>query len=445
MTDQRPRRAAGVSRSGLGGTVCSPVHPPARPGLRRPLAWVLVAVVGCAPPPAAPTSSAPKPLPTAVVTVAPVTARTVPRSVAAVGTLSGFEETTLAPKVDGRVLTIHADAGDWVLPGQPLLELDAADYRLDAERARRALDLELAKIDLTALPPAGTAFDPERVPAVRRASLVVENAKRDWDRVEKMGSLSDRERANTLTDFKIAEAARRQAASEVRAALAAARLRQVEVEQAEQRLADATLTAPVPAGWHAWAAAVGPAAVPLRYAVAQRLLSEGEMVRAMPVTNAFKLVLAHALKLKAAVPERYALEVKVGQAVDVRVEAYPGTTFVGRVARLNPTVDPLNRTFQAEVSVPNLDGRLKPGGFARAQVRTRTEQVKTVPAEAVVTFAGVTKVFVVEQGEARAVEVTVGDREKNWLEVVGDLPVGASVATSGFSQLADGSPVRLRE
>ena len=68
-----------------------------------------------------------------------------------------------------------------------------------------------------------------------------------------------------------------------------------------------------------------------------------------------------------------------------------------------------------------------------------------MPAEAVVSFAGVTKVFVVEQGKARAVEVAVGDREKDWLEVVGDLPVGASVATSGFSQLADGSPVKLRD
>jgi multidrug efflux pump subunit AcrA (membrane-fusion protein) len=402
-------------------------------------------LAGCGPAASPTASTAPKPPPTAVVTVAPVTARAVPRSVAAVGTLSGFEEATLAPKVDGRVVAVHADAGDWVLPGQPLLELDSADYRLEADRARRALELELAKIDLKTLPPPGTDLDPEQVPAVRRASLVLENAKRDWDRMEKSGSLADRERATALTDFKVAEAARRQAVSEVRAGLAAARLRQAEVELAEQRLADATLAAPVPAGWSAWAAAVGPAAVPLRYAVAQRLLSEGEMVRAMPVTNAFKLVLAHALKLRAAVPERYAPEVKVGQAVDVQVEAYPGQAFVGRVARINPTVDPLNRTFQAEVSVPNLDGRLKPGGFARAAVRTRTESVKTVPAEAVVTFAGVTKVFVVEGGKARAVEVTVGDREKDWLEVVGDLPVGASVATSGFSQLADGSPVRLRD
>jgi multidrug efflux pump subunit AcrA (membrane-fusion protein) len=407
----------------------------------------LALLAGCGPAPTAtaPTAAGPKPLPTAVVTVAAVQGRTAARAVAAVGTLAGYEEATLAPKVDGRVLAVHADAGDLVYPGQPLLELDTADYRLEVDRARRALDLELAKADLTAMPPEGTPFDPDRVPAVRRATLTLENAKREAERIERTGGVSDRERQAALTEYKVAEAARRQAVSEVKAVIAAARLRQVELEQAQQRLADATLAAPVPAGWAAWAAAVGPAGAPLRYAVAQRLLSEGEMVRAMPVTNAFKLVIAHALKLKAAVPERFGPEVRVGQAVDVTVEAYPGAAFAGRVARVNPTVDPLNRTFQVEVAVPNLDGRLKPGGFARAAVKTRTEAIKTVPAEAVVTFAGVTKVFVVEGDTARAVEVRVGDREKEWLEVVGDLPVGASVATSGFSQLADGSPVRLRD
>ena len=64
------------------------------------------------------------------------------------------------------MLAVHADAGDWVLPGQPLLDLDPTDYRLDADRARRALDLELAKADLTGHA-AGKhrPFDPERVPS----------------------------------------------------------------------------------------------------------------------------------------------------------------------------------------------------------------------------------------------------------------------------------------
>lgn len=418
--------------------------------VNRSFAWLLLVLMaaGCSPPPEAtsPTASSPRPLLTAVVTVAPVATRTVPRAVVAVGTLAGYEDATLAPKVDGRVIAVHADTGDLVLPGQSLLNLDPTDYRLEVARAKRALDLELAKADLTEMPPEGTPFDPERVPSVRRTTLLKENAKRDWDRVEKFGTaVTDQEKATALTNFKVAEATHRHAVSEVRAVIAAARLRKTELDQAEQRLIDSTLSAPVPPGWAAWAAAVGPAASPLRYAVAQRMLSEGEMVRAMPVTNAFRVVLAHALKLRVAVPERYTPEVKIGQTVDVTVEAYPGRVFTGRVARVNPTVDPLNRTFQAEVSVPNLDGRLKPGGFARAAIQTRTDTIKTVPPEAVVQFAGVSKVFLIASDTAKAVEVAVGVREKDWLEVIGDVSVGSRVATSGFSQLADGSPIRLRD
>ncbi|MFO0847075.1 MAG: efflux RND transporter periplasmic adaptor subunit [Gemmataceae bacterium] len=396
--------------------------------------------------PAAPTAAttAPKELPTATVTVAPVTARSVQRTVAAVGTLNGYEEVTVAPKVDGRVVSLHADVGDFVIPGQVLLDLDPTDYKHEVARARRGLELELAKAALTRMPADGQ-FDIEAVPMVRRAALSLDQAKREWDRVEKLPGLSDKERTTALTEFQVADATKKHTLSEVRTVMATARLRQAELDTAEQKLADTKLTCPEPAGWAAWAAAVGPGFAPLRYAVAQRLVSEGEMVRSQPVTNAYKLVIAHALKLRAAVPERFAGEVKVGQTVEVRVDAYPGAVFAGRVARVNPTVDPVNRTFQVEVAVPNLDGKLKAGGFARAAVRTHAETIKTVPPDALVTFAGVTKVFVVADGHAKAVEVRTGGREKDYVEVLGDLPAGASVATSGFSLLVDGSPVKLRD
>jgi RND family efflux transporter MFP subunit len=166
----------------------------------------------------------------------------------------------------------------------------------------------------------------------------------------------------------------------------------------------------------------------------------------MPVTDAFKLVIDTALKMRAAVPERYSASVHVDQPVDIRVEAYPGVVFVGRVTRVNPTVDPQSRTFQAEIAVPNLDGRLKAGGFARAAVRVRTDAgVPTAPPAAVHTFAGVSKVFVIESEKARAVPVEVGARDKDWVELIGDVPPGATVATSGFAQLVDGSPVKVRQ
>ena len=396
-------------------------------------------IVGCGPmPETAPTASnEPAKPPTVTVTVAPLMVRSVERTVVAVGTLSGSEEATLAPKVDGRVVAIHADVGDVVAPGAVLLDLDPTDYRLAVAEAKQGLVVELAKLGLTELPAEG--FDVKGVPAVRRAVVAQEDAVR---RLKVKRDLLARNVASrdefdlAETDLKLAEATTAQAVTEARAVVAAARLRKASLETAEQKLADCRLRAPVPAN--------GGSGV--KYLVAQRLLSEGEMVRSMPVTNAFKLVVADSLELHAAVPERYTPDVKVGQAVEVRVDAYPGAAFAGRVARVNPTVDPQNRTFDVEVMVPNADGRLRCGGFARAAIKVRTDPaVKAVPPQAVTTFAGVTKLFVAAGETAKAIPVEVGTRDRDWWEVVGDVPADARVITSGQSQLVDGSPIKLRE
>lgn len=403
----------------------------------------LVFAAGCLPNGTPPTTASTE-LPTVTVTIAPVQTRSIPRSVTAVGTLNGYEEVTLAPKVGGRIVALPADVGDPVWPGQIVLEIDPTDARTEVERAKRALALELARLDLPKLL-TKDQFKTADVPSVRKAQFAFENAEREYERIKKTGGFSDRESRAAETEYQIALASRNWAVSDANAGLTAAWLKKDELDAAEQKLIDCTLRAPVPTGWAAWAAAVGPGFSPLRYAVAGRMVSEGEQVQSMPVTPAYKLVIDHALKLRAAVPERHAPDIRIGQLVEVRVDAYADRVFPGRVARVNPTVDPLNRTFQLEIAVPNLDGKLKAGGFARAAVRTRTDAaVRTVPPEAVVAFAGVTKVFVIE-GTAKAVEVQVGVREREWVEVIGDLPAGATVATSGFSQLVDGSPVKVRE
>src|SRR5262249_28621625 len=161
-----------------------------------------------------------------------------------------------------------------------------------------------------------------------------------------------------------------------------------------------------------------------------RMVWEGEMVRAMPEKNAFRLVMDQILKLRAAVPEKHAPDVRVGQPVEVRVDAYPDRVFAGVVARVAPTVDSLNRTFQVEIELPTRhpEGRLEAGGFAKAEVLVRTESgVLAVPPGAVVTFAGVTKLFLADGDRAKAVEVRLGQREKDWVEVIGPVPAGAKV------------------
>ena len=88
-----------------------------------------------------------------------------------------------------------------------------------------------------------------------------------------------------------------------------------------------------------------------------------------------ELVIENPLRLWANVPERYTADVKVGQAVRRhRRRRIPGTTFEGKVARINPTVDPASRTFQVEALVPNNRGLLRPGGFAKASIVIERER-----------------------------------------------------------------------
>ena len=406
----------------------------------------LVAILGLAG--CAPTESTapvtPVDVPPVPVAVAAVTLRTVPRTIAAVGTLNGWEEVMIAPKGEGRVVAVRADVGDRVLPGSILLELDPTDARLAVAEGKRAVEAELARLGLKEIP-AG-AFDLEAVPGVRTATVgVLDAARRLKQKQDLRGAGSPDEIEIAQTDLKLAEARKAQAQTEAEASLAAAKMRKAQLDTAEQRLRDCVVEAPVPDGFYPWAAAVGPAFVPVRYAIAQRLTSEGEMIRSMPVTNTFKLVLDFCLKLKVQVPEQAAAGVRVGQVVEIRVDAYPERTFPGHVGRVNPTVDPLNRTFSVEIEVPNASGSLKAGGFAKATLLSRTDaDVVTVPPEAVVAFAGVTKVFVLDGNKAKAIEVKVGTRDKGWVELIGLVPPDAKVIVSGLTQVVDGAAVRVR-
>jgi RND family efflux transporter MFP subunit len=175
-----------------------------------------------------------------------------------------------------------------------------------------------------------------------------------------------------------------------------------------------------------------------RWAVASRLVSAGEYLK--EGTSVFRVVVSDPLKLRAAVPEKYIRDLKIGLPVTVVVEAFPERTFPGTVSRLNPSVDIVNRTFGVEVLVKNADGLLLPGTFARASVLTRKEDALLVPLESVVSFAGVTKVFVFQDGKARERIVTAGSRFGSKMEVKG-VESGARVLVRGQTVVADGTAV----
>jgi len=407
----------------------------------------LLAVAGCGDGSQAKAGGQPAPRDPVAVTLAPVTTRPVQRSVEVVGTLYGDEETTISAKVAGRITTIFKDVGDRCGPGEPLAQIEKTDYELARTQQRMAVKESLAKLGLSAFPTG--EFDPAQVPLVERAKLQAQNAQAKFRRGEQLFKetpplLSEQDYADLRTAYDVARSDYDVQLLSARSVLAEAATRRSELDLAEQRLSDTTVRAPAAVETESSAVSAAtskPAAG--RYAVAARLVSVGEYVR--EGTAMFRLVAADPIKFRAKVPERFAARVRVGQKARVLVEAY-SDVFEGSVARINPQVELTNRTFEVEVLIPNPDGRLQPGAFARGSLLTHTDQnVLFVPADSIVTFAGVSKVFTVADGKAVDHRVTMGVALDDQVEIVSGLKAQAGeVVMGGAAKLAGGAPVTVK-
>jgi RND family efflux transporter MFP subunit len=384
------------------------------------------------------TAAAPRDSSAVVVTVEPVTYRPVQRAIEGVGTLHGFEDISISARVEGRVRRLHFDVADRVKPGQLLLEIDPTDYELSVEQAERGLHVELAKLGLTEVP--GPDFDPKQVPLALQGQARMDNAQAKYERTMGLaakGAVSAEERGNASTDYLAAKAEYANKLLEVMAGLATIKMKQTGLAVARQQLKDTKIIVPTPT------LAIPDAVDGVVYAVTHRAVAEGTLVRSG--TEVGKLVLNQTLKLRVPIPERYGTEVRPGQKALVSTAAFPHP-FGGTVTRVSPAVEPTTRTFEVEIQVPNPKGELKSGSFAKAAILTRLEaEAATVPLSALVSFAGITKVFLVEDGRAREVRVTLGIETTEWVEITQPaLPRGAQVITSGQTVLAAQSPVVVR-
>jgi membrane fusion protein (multidrug efflux system) len=149
------------------------------------------------------------------------------------------------------------------------------------------------------------------------------------------------------------------------------------------------------------------------------------------------------LKLITEVPERMAPWVKVGQKVSLSVEAYPDREIEGEITRISPAVNQQTRSFVLHARVPNGEGLLKPGTFARARWNSdRTDEVLTVPAPAIQNRYGVNRLFAVTDGRLTAREVKLGDRLGERVEIIEGLEAVQSVVVADVDELADGMKVQ---
>jgi RND family efflux transporter MFP subunit len=356
------------------------------------------------------------------VQVVPAEKARVERTVAVTGTLAAEDQVTVSFKVTGRLEALAVDLGSAVVQGQVLGRLTPTDFALRVTQAEAALQQARARLGLTG-DHANDEVDLAQAALVRQARAILDQSKLTRNRAESfakrgIGSQADLDAAEA--NFRVAEGKYQDAIEEVRNRQAVLMQRRTELDLARQALSDSRVSAPF-AG-----------------RVRERHVTPGQYLAAgAPVVT---LVKVHPLRLRLSIPEREASAVRTGQKVRVTVEGDPGV-HEGRVARISPAIEETSRTLNIEAEVANHTGVLRPGAFASAEVVTGSHELTIlVPATALVSFAGVDRVFVAASGKAAERRVTIGRRHDGRVEVIRGLNAGeAVIVTPG--NLVDGEAV----
>jgi RND family efflux transporter MFP subunit len=347
------------------------------------------------------------------------------RTVTVLGSLAAYDQATLSVKVPGRLHVIPVDFGSAVQRGQMIAQVEPRDYQLRLEQAEAALAQARARLGL---PPKGTddRVEPEQTGTVRQERALLNEAQQNRERlaalVEK-GFIAKSEFDTADAAYVVARGRYQDAIEEIRNRQALLIQRRSELEIARQQLADAVVYAPFDG------------------VVQERHASLGEYLAAgAPVVT---LVRMDPLRLRAEVPEREAHSVRTGQGVRITVEG-DLNTYTGRIMRLSPTISEQNRMLVVEADVRN-EGSLRPGSFARVDIVTEEKGMAvTVPTSAIVTFAGIEKVLVVQNGKAVEKPVTTGRRTGEWTEVVAGVDMGDAVVIEP-GNLQSGQAVHVLE
>jgi len=360
------------------------------------------------------------------VAVAAVTTQEVSREIRLIGTLEANDQVTVAAEIDGQIAAIEADLGDRVAPGQVLARINEAEFRYAVDSAEGNLTQALARLGLKMLPP--PQFDVNQTSAVVKAKAELDEAQVNFTRMKMLMDdrvVSAQEFDAAETRYKTAVAAYQSTAEQAKAMLADAAIKAAQLALARKKLQDTAIRAP------------------LAGAISRRSVAAGEYIK----TGAplFAIVQENPLKWRGMIPEKFAPQVHPGQALEAHVDSFPGRSFKGKLVRVSPAADVTSRSFMVEGLIDNAERTLKPGFFAHGAVLTQVDpHALTVPQQALVTFAGISKVYVIENGVARERIVQTGGKVgDNDVEIVSGLSGGERVAVSGLTRLSDGAAVKV--
>ena len=171
-----------------------------------------------------------------------------------------------------------------------------------------------------------------------------------------------------------------------------------------------------------------------------------------PGAPLFAVASTGTVKIVVGVPDTVVRSIKVGQSVDVAIDAFPTRTFHARISRMSSAADTITRNFEVEVAIPNHDHLLKVGMIGSLQLVNAESANRTpallIPLSAIVQAKdGKYGVFVVSDSNAGEVarlhRVEIGAVSGTDISVVNGLQAGDRIITNGANLLKDGQRVEV--
>lgn len=312
-----------------------------------------------------------------------------------VGNLIGAQTVDVVPRTAGRLVSMNVKLGDRVARGQLLAKIEDQEINEQVKQAEASFEVAQATIR-------------QREADLKFAQVNLERSQNLFQR-------------QLLPRQSLDDAEARQAAAAAQLDLARAQFQQAQARLEELRIAKGNTNI----------------VSPVNGFVGKRNMDPGAWAsQQAPVASVVDI---SSVRLVANVVEKDLRLVNAGDPAAVSVDAFPGETFKGRIARVAPVLDPATRTAEIEIEVPNADFRLKPGMYARMSVTIESRSGATlVPKAAVVDYDGARGVFTLSaenKAKFRPLEIGIEDAER--VEVRNGLTGDDTLVTGGAAALRE--------
>ncbi|TAF04047.1 MAG: efflux RND transporter periplasmic adaptor subunit [Nostocales cyanobacterium] len=355
-----------------------------------------------------------------------------------IGNTTPFRTVSVRSQVEGRLIALNLDVGDTVKRGQIISQLDDVLLMTTAQQTEAELATSQSEVARAMTQVSNAQAE------VEKAKLEVIQAKADSQRQQQLfkeGAISAQTAQQARTKAQTAQQSLKATIERVRTekqAVAAAQGRvfaqQAIVKAAKERRSYSRLISPITG------------------VVTEKVTEPGNLLQ--PGSEVLKIADLSRIKVVVQVSELELGKIQVGQSVQVRLDAFPDQTIIGRVARISPTADPTARLVPIEVVIPNSGGKIGSGLLARVNFTTQTPQRVVVSETAInkndqqtQSENSIGTLFIVQEtdgkAKVKAQSVTLGKKADSKVEILSGLQPGERYVVRSSKPLKDGVVVKL--